>query len=118
MDRPPLSPPPELKNDDDAVEEHERGISFPFMNEEDEEEDECGVEGFRWENGELLRARDDDDDAIEFTHRVDYSVETNNFETMEERMCQSSHMAVEQKQRTSDSLRFSPSSSSSFSSSN
>lgn len=58
MDRDP-SPPPELKYED-AEEEQERGISLPFINEEDEEVEEYGVEGFRCENGELLRARDDD----------------------------------------------------------
>ena len=57
MDRDP--PPPELKYDDAEV-EHERGISFPFMNDDDDDVDEYGLDGFRYENGELLRARDDD----------------------------------------------------------
>ena len=45
---------------DDAEVEHERGISFPFMNDDDDDVDEYGLDGFRYENGELLRARDDD----------------------------------------------------------
>lgn len=45
MDREP-SPPPELKYEDAEVEQ-ERGMSRPFINEEDEEVDEYGVEGFR-----------------------------------------------------------------------
>lgn len=66
MDRGP-SPPPELKYED-AEEEQERGMSRPFINEDDEEVEEYGVEGFRYENGELLRARDDD--AIESVTRT------------------------------------------------
>lgn len=62
MDREP-SPFPELTCEE-AEEEHERGISRLFMNEEDVDEvEEYGLDGFRYENGELLRARDED--AIE-----------------------------------------------------
>lgn len=64
---------PELKNDD-AEEEHERGISLPFMKEEDEEVEEYGVDDFLCENGELLLAREDE--AIKFTHRVGDSAES------------------------------------------
>ncbi|GMN55866.1 hypothetical protein TIFTF001_024987 [Ficus carica] len=35
-------------------------MSRPVMNEDDDEVDEKGLDGFRYENGELLRARDDD----------------------------------------------------------
>lgn len=59
MDR-ELSPPPELKNEA-AEEEHERGTIRLFMKEEEDEADDAyGVDGLRYENGELLRAREDD----------------------------------------------------------
>lgn len=64
MDREP-SPFPELKYEEAEV-EHERGISRLFMNEEEVDDvDEYGVTGFRYENGELLRALDED--AIVFS---------------------------------------------------
>jgi hypothetical protein len=66
MDREPPtpSPPPELKNDD-ADEEHERGTIRLFTKEEDDEVEEYGVEGLRYENGELLLARDDEAIRVE-----------------------------------------------------
>lgn len=61
MDREEPSPPPAELKYEDAEDEQERGMSRPFMNEEeDEEADENCVDGFRCENGELLRAREDD----------------------------------------------------------
>ena len=61
MDREPLapSPPPELKYDE-AEEEQERGTIRLLMKEEDDEVEEYGVEGLRYENGELLLAREDE----------------------------------------------------------
>ena len=56
-----------MKNDD-AEDEQERGINLPFTKEEDEEVEEYGVDGFRYENGELLRAREDE--AIELNRQV------------------------------------------------
>jgi hypothetical protein len=65
MDRDP-SPPPELKNDA-AEDEHERGTIRPFMKDEDDDVDDAyGVDGLRYENGELLLAREDE--AIASNH--------------------------------------------------
>lgn len=50
MDREP-NPPPELKNDD-AEDEQVLGINLLLINDEDEEVDEYGVDGFRCENGD------------------------------------------------------------------
>lgn len=67
MDRDP-SPPPELKNDA-AEDEHERGTIRPFMKDEDDDVDDAyGVDGLRYENGELLLAREDE--AIASNHWV------------------------------------------------
>ena len=61
MDREPPapSPPPELKYDE-AEEEQERGTIRLLMKEEEDEVEEYGVEGLRYENGELLLAREDE----------------------------------------------------------
>lgn len=65
MDREP-SPPPELKNDA-AEDEHERGTIRLFMKDEDDDVDDAyGVDGLRYENGELLLAREDE--AIASNH--------------------------------------------------
>lgn len=58
MDREPY-PLPELKYED-ADDEHVRGISLLLINEEAEEVEENGLEGFRYEKGELLLAREED----------------------------------------------------------
>lgn len=41
------SPLPELLRNEEADDEHDRGISFPFINEDDDEDDEYGLDGFR-----------------------------------------------------------------------
>lgn len=64
MDREP-SPPPALKYDA-ADDEHERGTIRPFIKEEDDDVEENGVDGLRYENGELLRAREEE--AIASNH--------------------------------------------------
>jgi hypothetical protein len=49
--------------------ETERGISLPFMNDEEEDAEEYGVDGFRWLNGELLRPLDEEAAITRFTQR-------------------------------------------------
>ena len=50
----------------EAEEEHERNISRLFMNEDEVDKvDEYGLDSLLYENGELLRARDED--AIKFS---------------------------------------------------
>lgn len=58
MDREPY-PPPELKYVD-ADDEQERGISLLLRNEDVEDVEENGLGDFRYENGELLLAREED----------------------------------------------------------
>lgn len=41
------SPLPELLRNEEADDEHDRGISFPFINDDDDEDDEYGLDGFR-----------------------------------------------------------------------
>ena len=122
MDREPLapSPPPELKYDE-AEEEQERGTIRLLMKEEDDEVEEYGVEGLRYENGELLLAREDEAIRVsESNHWVSDSDEStqsgSNLALVEEkkkkeeeeeevekknrerkRMCQISHMVFESK---------------------
>lgn len=36
-------------------------MSLPFMNDEEDDEEEYGLDSFRWPNGELLRPLDEED---------------------------------------------------------